>query len=88
MLDKTKGWVTYASAAGVIVITGLHGLGYLPDGAYDTLLAIFGGTGLGGLRRAINTNDGAIQQLQAQVSQAQTTLSTTGAIPPPPGKAS
>ena len=44
---------TYIAAALFIVLAGLKALGYVDESTYQTLLAVAGGLGLYGLRKAI-----------------------------------
>ena len=46
------GYRTYLCAAGLVVMAGLHALGYISDSLYTTLLALLNGGGLAALRAA------------------------------------
>jgi hypothetical protein len=48
-----SGYKTYLSAGAIVVVAGMHALGYISDGTYQTLIGLLGAGGLAALRAGI-----------------------------------
>lgn len=49
-----SGWKTYLVAIALIILTGLHSMGYITDTLYATLQGLLAGGGLAALRAGIS----------------------------------